>query len=287
MDFVLLKAGAASFLEARLNDSWASGGKDLKVKLYTNTVTLVNTLTAASFTEVISESGYAAKTLTCGEWTVEGDPAEARYLPQAFHFTGALTDDLTIKGYFVTDADDVALWAYEFDTVFTPAAGLVLGVYPKINLSKKTPAGSQRLSDDGALSFLNVRLNDTWPSGGVNLLLQVLGSESNMAGEFTDDAIGVSYNTYAYGDSSPIEFTLTLGSWTVDSTPTATYSQQQFTFGENLITQPSGGYAIGFVVGDGVGELFWGCMFGSAYQPTQYDSLYITPSITLSDGTPE
>lgn len=286
MDFVMLKGGAASFLQARLNDSWPSGGKDLKVKLYTNTIALVNTLEMSDFTEVIAESGYEEKTLTCGEWTVGGDPAEARYLPQAFVFTGTLTDSLTIKGYVVTDADDVALWVYEFDSAFTPGDGLVLGVYPKINLSKKTPAGSQRLFDAGALSFLNARLNDVWPEYGKDLTLDAIGVSDSMAIEFMTDTLPPSFFV-AYGDPGPVSFTLSCGGWTVDATPSASYTEQSYAFGENCVTDPINGYVGGYRVSEYLGDPLFAMAFASqAWQPEAYNTLYLTPVITLSDGTP-
>lgn len=290
MDFCFLKGGAASFLQARLNDSWPSGGKDLKLKLYTNTVALVNTLTAASFTEVASEAGYTAKDLVCGSWEIPSVIltaafiAEARYAPQAFVFTDELTDSLTVKGYFITDADDVALWAYEFDTPFVPEAGLTLGVYPKINISKKSATYSQRLFDIGALSFLSVRLNDTWPESEKNLVLIVFGTESAMAYEFVSDQTASPTTVY---DSSlgPITATLSCGGWTVDSTPTATYTQQTWTF-TDAISQPSGGYINGYELGNGINEIHLGVAFSAGYQPGSGDTLYITPTITLTDGTP-
>lgn len=286
MDFCFLKGGAASFLQARLNDSWPSGGKDLKLKLYTNTVALVNTLVAADFTEVIAEAGYEAKTLVCGEWSVGSDPAEARYLPQAFHFTAALTDNLTVKGYYITDADDVALWAYEFDEAFSPDNGLTLGVYPKINLSTGSPVGGAnwRLFDLACLSFLNARLNDVWPSGK-DLILTVYGDEFSSLIDILEPGVTaqIIQNT-----SGPLVVTLSCGSWTIDSTPAASYTQQSFAFTEP-INSPYGGKIVGYYLeeDDSPTTTFMAAQISSlGYQPDNGDTLYITPVITLYDGAP-
>lgn len=294
MDFCFLKGGAASFLQARLNDSWPAGGKDLKVKLYTNTIALVNTLEAADFTEVASEAGYEAKTLTCGNWNIPADGsantfvAEARYPPQSFFFTDALSGGLTIKGYFVTDADDIALWAYEFDDPFVAGPGLICGVYPKLNLTKRTVVGVyQKLFNQGAIKFLEVRLNDYWFDSQKNMDLYVLGRSDAMGLDFFDNGSHDGSNVVDSNFQNLVA-TLTCGNWTIDTTSSATYSEQQWAF-TAPISSPEGGYILGYVLSPSnlASLLEWGVGFESGYQPDDPDILGITPTITLIDGTPE
>lgn len=88
---------------------------------------------------------YAAKTLTRGAgWTitVANDPSDAIYTQQTFTFTGALTTNPTIYGYYVTNAaGTVLLWAEKLAAPFTPANnGDKLLITPKIQMSFGTPA---------------------------------------------------------------------------------------------------------------------------------------------------
>jgi hypothetical protein len=81
-----------------------SAPQDLVLRLFTNNITPAETDTAATYTEA-SGGGYAAITLTGANWTVTaGNPSTAAYAQQVFTFTGALTGNAQVYGYFLTRA---------------------------------------------------------------------------------------------------------------------------------------------------------------------------------------
>jgi hypothetical protein len=139
---VLSDVGADQILKSYFNKSQPSGGNNLTLKLYCTNVSPADTNTAGSFTECAG-GGYAAKTLTSGSWTVTvgDDPSDAIYADQVFTFTGALTTNAVIYGYFVIDADGVLIWAELLGSTFTPANnGDTVTIGPKFQLSKGTPS---------------------------------------------------------------------------------------------------------------------------------------------------
>jgi hypothetical protein len=94
----------------------------LKYKLFATNVTPAETDTAASYTEAAG-GGYAAITLTGASWTItNGAPTVASYAQQTYGFTGALTANLTIFGYFVVRGTSADLVLAETFTSFTPSA---------------------------------------------------------------------------------------------------------------------------------------------------------------------
>lgn len=96
--------------------------ENLVYKLFATNVTPAETDTAASYTEA-SGGGYAAITMTGASWTVTGGaPSTAAYAQQTYTFTGALTTNATIYGYFVVQASSGTLVLAETFTSFTPAA---------------------------------------------------------------------------------------------------------------------------------------------------------------------
>ena len=120
--------------------------QDCKLKLFATDVTpnANGTDTVATYTEA-DGGGYAAKTLSRGtDWTitVADDPSDAIYLQQTFTFTGALTGNTKIYGYYVTNDDGtVLLWAERLAVYFQPANnGDQLLITPKVQLSYGTPA---------------------------------------------------------------------------------------------------------------------------------------------------
>jgi hypothetical protein len=138
---VLSDVGADVVLKGFFNDSWASGGRNLTLKLYCTNVTPADTNTAGSYT-ACTGGGYADKTLTNGSWTVStgNDPSDATYAEQTFTFTGVLTTNTTIYGYYVLDADGVLVWAELLGSTFTPANnGDNVKLTPRFQLSKGTP----------------------------------------------------------------------------------------------------------------------------------------------------
>jgi hypothetical protein len=113
--------GAASFLANSLNNSFPAGGDDLTLKLFCNNLTLDDADTAATFTEAAG-GGYAAKTLTAGNWveSIVGGIAQVAYPTQIFTFTGPLTTNTTIYGYYVVDADNTLKFADLFTVGIEP-----------------------------------------------------------------------------------------------------------------------------------------------------------------------
>lgn len=142
MALVLADLGADAFLEAYFNDTWPAGGVNLTLKLYATNVTPTQASVAGDFTEATG-GGYAALTLTNGSWTVTpaNDPSDAVYAEQDFVFTGTLTTNSDIYGYYVVDADGVLIWAESLDSTYTPTNnGDTLSITPKFQLSSGTPA---------------------------------------------------------------------------------------------------------------------------------------------------
>jgi hypothetical protein len=141
MPMTLADVGADQSLKAYFHNSWPAS-KNLKLRLYTNNYTPVDTSVIGSFTEM-SGAGYAPITLTNGSWTVTvgNDPSDAVYAEQTFTFTGAGSQ---IYGYYIEDNDGSSgtlVFAELFGTPFTPANnGDTLKVTPKFQLSKGTPS---------------------------------------------------------------------------------------------------------------------------------------------------
>jgi hypothetical protein len=138
----LMDIGADEFLKVYFNDDRPTGGNNLTLKLFCTDVTPADTNTAGTYTECTG-GGYASKTLTNGSWTVStgNDPSDAVYAEQTFTFTGVLTTNTTIYGYFVVDADGTLIWAEKLGSTFTPANnGDNVKITPKFQLSKGTPS---------------------------------------------------------------------------------------------------------------------------------------------------
>jgi len=142
MALTLMDIGADEILKTYFNNARPAGGNNLTIKLFTNNVTPADTDTAGTYTEATG-GGYAAKTITNGSWTVTvgNDPSDAAYAQQTWTFTGALTTNPTIYGYYVVDADGTLLWAEKLAASFTPANnGDELKITTKFQLSKGTPS---------------------------------------------------------------------------------------------------------------------------------------------------
>ena len=141
MTLMLVDVGANMMLEALFNNVWPAGGKNLTLKLFATDVTPAHDDVVGDYTEAAG-GGYVTKTLTNGSWTVNAnDPRDATYAQQTWTFTGPLTTNGTIYGYFIVDADGVLVYAEKLGTPFTPAInGDFLKVTPKFQLSHGTPA---------------------------------------------------------------------------------------------------------------------------------------------------
>lgn len=96
--------------------------ENLVYKLFATNVTPAETDTAGTYTEA-SGGGYAAITMTGASWTVTGGaPSTAAYAQQTYTFTGVLTTNTTVYGYYVVQASSGTLVLAETFTSFTPAA---------------------------------------------------------------------------------------------------------------------------------------------------------------------
>ena len=144
MALILTDLGADQILKAYFNNTFPAS-KDYKLKLFANNYTPVDTSVLGSFTEAAG-GGYASISLTNGSWTVTpaDDPSDAVYAEQTFTFTGPLTTNTTIYGYWVEDnagSTGVAVFAELLATPFVPANnGDTLKLTIKFQLSKGTPA---------------------------------------------------------------------------------------------------------------------------------------------------
>lgn len=95
--------------------------RDLIYRLFATNVTPAETDTAGSYTEAAG-GGYASKTLTGASWTItNGAPTSAAYAQQTWTFTGPLTTNGTVYGYYVTRVTDADLVLAETFSSFTPA----------------------------------------------------------------------------------------------------------------------------------------------------------------------
>lgn len=141
MALILTDVGATAILESYLNKSEPSGGDNLTLKLFVTDVTPADTQITSAYTEAVG-GGYAAKTLSAASWTIQTTAgiAEGVYADQVFTFTGALTTNPAVYGYFVVDADNTLIWAEKRGSTFTPSEnGDNLTVRPKLQMSKGTP----------------------------------------------------------------------------------------------------------------------------------------------------
>jgi len=118
MTLLVPDTGEVVALKAFLNNTAAT---DPIIKLFATNVTPAETDTSATYTEAAG-GGYAAKTCAGASWTfTAGAPSHADFAQQTWTFTGALTTNATIFGYFVVGTTSgTLLWAEAF-TSFTPA----------------------------------------------------------------------------------------------------------------------------------------------------------------------
>jgi len=139
MALVLTDLGADEILKTYFNNTHPAGGNNLTLRLFVTNVTPAQT--GVTYVEATG-GGYAAITLTNGSWTITpaNDPSDAVYVQQTFTFTGPLTTNGTVYGYYITDADDTIIYA-EAITPFEPLSnGDNIKITPKFQLSSGTPA---------------------------------------------------------------------------------------------------------------------------------------------------
>lgn len=105
-------------LKAFLN---TTAGQDQKLDLFATNITPAETDVAATYTAAVG-GGYVQKTMAGISWAYTGtSPCEASYAQQTWTFTGPLTTNGTIFGYFVTQTTSGILMYSEATTNFTPA----------------------------------------------------------------------------------------------------------------------------------------------------------------------
>lgn len=232
MASALTEIGANKICEARLNDAWPTGGKNLYLNLYINNETPTFNSISTDFTVCPSEAGYSRKTLTCGSWTITMETgadgyAKGEYAAQTFTFTEALTGDAVVYGFYISDEDGDVIWAEDLPTPITPVSGGVsIIIIPNIYLAAVTTAAffSSVLA---VASFLEAKLNDTFPYGNTTFYIAVFwGYTGTLANDFSVSNFSIA-NTTSLG--ALIE-TLSSG-WYV-STHTASLSRAPtFTLG--------------------------------------------------------
>lgn len=130
MTLVVQNSGEVAALSYLVNKATP---ENLVFKYFTNNITPSETDTAATYTEATG-GGYAAITATGANWTIAaGNPSVASYPQQTTTFTGPLTGNTTIYGYFVVRATSGDLVLSETFTPFTPASnGDTLKLTPQI-----------------------------------------------------------------------------------------------------------------------------------------------------------
>lgn len=142
MAFVLADAGATLLANIIFNNTRATGGNNLTLRIFATDVTPTQASTAGSFTEMTG-GNYSAKTLTMGDWTVStvGGIVQAAFAKQTYEFTGAPTTNTSAYGYYVTDADGVLVGAETFTDGPYAITGATtpLSVTPVLQISSGTP----------------------------------------------------------------------------------------------------------------------------------------------------
>jgi len=107
------------------------------LRLYTAiSPALSNGTVVAHLTEAAG-GGYAAIALTAANWvTTPGSPSSSAYPKQTYTFTGALTGNPAIVGYYLTRADGSLVVIEPLAASFTPTTnGDVLEVTPVVTLA--------------------------------------------------------------------------------------------------------------------------------------------------------
>lgn len=123
-----------------LTEYFITSGGALTLKLFATNVAPADTDVAGTYT-VASGGGYANKTLLAASWAESnvGGIEQVAYADQVFTFTGPLTTNPTIYGYYVVDGAGTLIYS-EAGTPFTPANnGDTYTVKPKFQFSKGTP----------------------------------------------------------------------------------------------------------------------------------------------------
>lgn len=139
---ILTDAGAEVILKRYFKGTSPVGGTNLTVKLFTNDITPTEASVAGDFTEAVG-GGYTANAITeaSAAVSVVTGVAQTVFTDLSFVFTGPLTTNPSVYGYFVVDADGVLIWADRATGPYTPASdGDLFVVRPTFKLNTGTIA---------------------------------------------------------------------------------------------------------------------------------------------------
>lgn len=128
---VVVRGGQVIALKYLVN--FTATPENLVLRLFSNNITPAETDTAGTYTESAG-GGYGALTLTGASWTVtSATPSNAAYAQQVFTFTGALSTNPNVYGYYYTRASSADLVMSESFTLFTPSNnGDTIKITPQI-----------------------------------------------------------------------------------------------------------------------------------------------------------
>lgn len=136
MTLVVPNAAEAIWLDAVTGKAAAT---TWTLRLYTAIGTAISNATVVGdITEAVG-GGYAAIPLTAGNWsTTLGSPTVSTYPKQTFAFTGPLTTNPDVLGYYITRADGSLVVIEAKSTAFTPTSpGDSLDITPRLTLASQ------------------------------------------------------------------------------------------------------------------------------------------------------
>ena len=142
MALILTDAGAQQILKKYFKNQSPAGGNNLTLKLFTNDITVSDATVAADLIEATG-GGYVSATMATTDGTISlvNGIAQVAYPQSQFVFTGALTGNPTIFGYYIVDADNALIFVERAPAGYTPMSnGDMYAITPIIQLSKGTPS---------------------------------------------------------------------------------------------------------------------------------------------------
>lgn len=140
MSLILTDVGAQVLLAKAFNTT-----KDLTLRLFTNDITPTDAFVQSDFTEAAG-GGYTAIPLSSDAivsvvGTAPNAIAQAAYTQVSFNFTGALTTNGSVYGYYVTNTAGQVIFAERATAPYIPANnGDALLLTPIFKLSSGTPS---------------------------------------------------------------------------------------------------------------------------------------------------
>lgn len=143
MALVLTDTGAMIILKSYFRKENASAD-DLSLRLFANNPpTLDDTASLGTFVEAAG-GGYVAggKTLNHLSWVISAPNgiAQAAYAQQIFDFTGPMSPNTEVYGYYIVDADNEVIYAEKASFAYVPELNGGYAVTPVFQLSKGTPS---------------------------------------------------------------------------------------------------------------------------------------------------